>query len=678
MANEVIETYLLGLIVLFPALGALLWGTVGRMLPRRLVGAGATLSVAVPFVLGVIAILVMVSNPAESHGHAMYPTLTQTLWSWFGAGSLSVEFAFALDPLNAVVLLVITGVGSLIHLYSMSYMADDESYARYFAYLNLFVAAMLVLVLADNLVLLFLGWEGVGVASYLLIGFWFSDGAKADAGKKAFITNRVGDLAFLLALFLLFQLAGGFDFETLREWASGLNATQIVADGSTTSFGWLLTLICVLFFIGCTGKSAQIPLHVWLPDAMAGPTPVSALIHAATMVTAGVYLIARLGFLFSLAPWALAIVAVVGALSALIAALIATVQTDIKKVLAYSTISQLGFMFVAVGSGSYFAGVFHLMTHAFFKALLFLGAGAVIHALHGEQDITKMGDLRTKLRVTGGTFLVGCFAIAGLPLITSGFYSKDEVLWFALSNVNVLGGPSSSPIWGWGLWLVMTATAGLTAFYMFRLYFLVFESPTRLDAEAQAHIHAPGWEMHVPLVVLAVLSVVGGFVAIPHALGGPIGGTFFDLHGWLYGAIDAGEGLYSSRFASGAFVYVSMIAAILMSLGGMYLAFRLYAKPSEVPGAVVSRLGRVHRVIENRFYFDELYAATFGRALYWGGVLLHRVVDELAVQTLLVGSVASGTRLVGTVLRQLHNGDVQRYVALTVMSIAVVVYLLVR
>ncbi len=676
--ETVLETPALGLIPLFPLLGALVWATLGRLLPRGLVGGGATLAVVASFVVSAVMVAQMVVNAVEVDGHAVFLTHAWTAWSWFGAGPLQVDVGFAIDGLTAVMLLVITGVGALIHLYSTAYMEEDEGLPRYFAYLNLFVAAMLLLVLADNLVLLFLGWEGVGVASYLLIGFWYSDEAKATAGRKAFIVNRVGDLGVVLGMLLLFVLVGTLEFEGLRQWASMLSAEQLVDAEGTTGFGWLLTVACLLLFVGCTGKSAQLPLHVWLPDAMAGPTPVSALIHAATMVTAGVYLIARLGFLFALAPWALAIVAFVGAVTALMAAAIACVQTDIKRVLAYSTISQLGFMFLAVGSGSFFAGVFHLMTHAFFKALLFLGAGAVIHALHGEQDIRKMGQLRPHLRVVAGTFLIGCLAIAGLPLVTSGFWSKDEILWYALSNVNVLGGPSASALWGWGLWLVATTTAGLTAFYMLRLYTLVFEGPRAPEASVLEHLHVPDWRMHAPLVALAALSVVGGFVAIPPALGGPIGGWAGDLHGWLHAALGHGEALYSSRFESGAMVYVAMIGAILASLAGMYAGWKLYATESPVPAAITARLGKLHLAIERRFWVDEIYEATLGRGMRLAGTALHRVVDDVLIEGFLVGGVASGTRLVGGVLRQLQNGDVQRYAAVTVFGLALVLYLVTR
>lgn len=675
---ETIHTPLLGLIALFPALGALFAATLGRLLPRRVLGSVATFAIAIPFALAVSAVGTMVSNAGESHGHAAYPTLAFTAWNWFGAGNFSVDFGFAFDPLTAVMVLIITGVGSLIHVYSIGYMIEESGFYRYFAYLNLFVFAMLCLVMGDNLVVLFLGWEGVGVASYLLIGFDFDQAEKASAGRKAFITNRVGDLAVILGLGLLIQLGDGLDFETLRQWASHLQASQIAVDGAMTPFGWLLTLTAGLLFFGATGKSAQLPLHVWLPDAMAGPTPVSALIHAATMVTAGVYLIARLSFLFALTPWTLALVTVVGLVSALGAALIACTQTDIKKVLAYSTISQLGFMFVAVGSGSFFAGVFHLMTHAFFKALLFLGAGAVIHALHGEQDIRRMGGLRKHLPVVGGTFLVGCFAIAGLPLVTSGFYSKDEILWFALSNVNMLGGPAQSAAWGWLVWATATATAALTAFYMFRLYTLVFESSSRVEADTLAHLHKPGWDMQAPLVVLAALAVVGGFAGIPVALGGPLPVWFADLHGWLHSVVGMGEAVYSSRFEGHSMALVAMGVAIAASLGGMYAGFALYNGGSGVPAAVAARLGPVYRFIERKFLIDELYAATLGRALHWGGLLLHRVVDVVLIDMGLVGTVAHGTRLLGNVLRQFHNGDVQRYMAMVTIGVALILYLLVR
>ena len=661
---ETTNFVLRGLIPLLPALGALINGTLGGRLPKALVALNAVGSMATSFLLALVSVGVMIARGEPGgHGH-VYPELAYKAFTWFSAGSLNVDFGFTLDPLSAVMILIITGVGTLIHLYSAGYMWEDPGFSRYFAYLNFFCFAMLCLVLGDNLVVLFLGWEGVGVASYLLIGFWYEDEEKAAAGKKAFITNRVGDFAVILGLFLLFQLTGSLAFADIKSWVSMLSYEQVA------TLNGLITVICLLFFVGCTGKSAQIPLYVWLPDAMAGPTPVSALIHAATMVTAGVYLIARLSFFFALSPFALAVIAVVGALTAFFAATIGCTQYDIKKVLAYSTVSQLGFMFIAVGSGAFFVGVFHLMTHAFFKALLFLGSGSVIHGMHHEQDMRKMGGLRKHMPITAATYFIGCLAIAGFPFITSGFYSKDEILWFALSNQSALHA------YGVGTFVFAVAllTAGLTAFYMFRSYFMTFSGECRADAHTQAHIHESPLTMTVPLMVLAVLALVAGFVGVPHALGGPI--PFLDMHGFLYQVVGEGEALFTNRFDNPNYVYASMGGAIVIGFVGMGAAWMFYGEPSGVPAAVVERLGRVHRLIDNKYYVDELYAATIGRAVRWGGLFLHRVVDVFMIDQVLVQGTASLTAFLGTALRQFQNGDLQRYAAFIVFGVGIILLLL--
>jgi NADH-quinone oxidoreductase subunit L len=570
--------------------------------------------------------------------------------------------------------LIITGVGSLIHLYSVGYMADDRGYARYFAYLNLFVAAMLVLVLGDSLPLLFLGWEGVGVASYFLIGFWFEEAANSDAARKAFVVNRIGDASLLLGMFVLFSYTGTLNLDQLQWFASSLQAADLQTADGMTPLAWGLTLGTLLLFIGCTGKSAQLPLFTWLPDAMAGPTPVSALIHAATMVTAGVYLIARLSGLFAVTPLTLTVVAVVGTASALFAAAIAVTQNDIKKVLAYSTMSQLGFMFAAVGSGAFFAGVFHLMTHAFFKALLFLGAGSVIHGLGGEQDIRQMGGLRRQMPLTAGTFLVGCLAIAGIPPL-SGFASKDEILWFVLSNQsNVHAAPG---ILNWLLWLSLAGTAALTAAYMFRLYFLVFEGPSRNEA-LTSHAHESGRSMAIPLVALAAMAAVAGFAAWPPLLGGPLPTLWLDLHGWLYSTIHDGEALFHNRFSGHGLAWVSLGVALAGAGAGIAVARAWYAAPSDAPAAMAAKLGPLYRWSSARFFVDELYDLTFGNALRWGSWIHHRLVDEFAIDIAGVGGVAWGVRFLGTVVRQFQTGQLQRYVVMMALGLGVVVYLFVN
>src|SRR5512139_4196372 len=477
---------LLTLIVLLPLAGFALNGLLGRRLGPgfvSVVGCGLPI---LAFVATVRAWLHLQSAEGTA--------LLETAYTWATVGDFEFQVAFYFDRLSALMTLIVTGVGSLIHVYSIGYMKDDASFARFFAYLNLFLFFMLLLVLGRSLLVLFVGWEGVGLASYLLIGFWFEDPEKAAAGKKAFITNRVGDAGFLIGMFLLYRALGTLQMDQI-------NAAFLAGPVAVSA-----SLVGVFLFIGATGKSAQIPLHVWLPDAMAGPTPVSALIHAATMVTAGVYMIARLNGLYLNAPEASTLVAWIGAATAFFAATVAIVQTDIKKVLAYSTVSQLGFMFVALGVGAYGVAVFHVYTHAFFKACLFLGAGSVIHALSGEQDIRKMGGLARKIPVTFVTFAIATAAIAGIPPL-AGFFSKDEILWFAFSSE--MGGSAL-------LWLVMSFTALMTAFYMFRLLWLTFLTPSRMDHETEHHVHESPLSMTSVLIVLAILSAIGGFFHVYH------------------------------------------------------------------------------------------------------------------------------------------------------------------
>src|SRR5271165_2029833 len=482
-------SHLLSLIILLPLAGFLLNGILGDRLGKRFVSA-------IGCGLPILAFLVTIQCFLGLQASGGSPRL-EIAYTWAIIGDSRFEVAFYFDRLSAVMALIVTGVGSLIHIYSLGYMKDDASYARYFAYLNLFLFFMLMLVLGRSLLVLFVGWEGVGLASYLLIGFWFEDPAKARAGKKAFITNRIGDAGFLLGMFLLYQTLGTLDMDRINAAFAGPTLPAVSA-----------SLVGILLFIGASGKSAQIPLHVWLPDAMAGPTPVSALIHAATMVTAGVYLVARLSSIYLHAPEASAVIAAVGALTAFFAATVAIAQTDIKKVLAYSTISQLGFMFVALGVGAYSVAIFHLYTHAFFKACLFLCAGSVIHALGGEQDLRKMGGLARRIPVTFVKFTVASAAIAGIPPL-SGFFSKDEILWYAFASSR--GG---APL----LFAVCALTALLTAFYMFRLLWLTFFGRSRMSPETERHVHESPPSMTSVLAVLAALAAVGGFLALPRFL----------------------------------------------------------------------------------------------------------------------------------------------------------------
>jgi len=651
-------------IPLLPLLGAAINGLVGAPLQRRfgkgVVTAIACLPVAAAFVLACRAFVDLVALPAAER------LLLDRVWTWIEVGTLRVDAAFAVDPLSAVMALVVTGVGGLIHVYSAGYMRDEPSYWRYFALLNLFMAMMLILVLADNLLLLFVGWEGVGLCSYALIGFWYANHDNATAGSKAFLVNRIGDFGFALGMFLLFWTMSAAGHPTLAFRELGSHA-HLIADA--TFLGWgAVTVITALMFVGATGKSAQIPLYVWLPDAMAGPTPVSALIHAATMVTAGVYLIARLDFLFVMAPATLAVIAWVGALTALFAATIGTVQTDIKKVLAYSTISQLGYMVLALGVAAPAAAVFHLMTHAFFKACLFLGAGSVIFALHHEQDLRRMGGLRAWMPVTYGTFLVSTLAIAGFPPF-SGFFSKDEILWKAFSSEQ--GGVA--------LWFVGWLAAGLTAFYMFRLVFLAFHGESRVDAHARAHLVESPLVMTVPLVVLATFAAVAGFVGVPAALGG---GN--QIEHWLAPAFAsaAGHGAHHSA----ALEYGLMALSVGAALGGLALAHAMYVT-GKVSTDVFARIGGgiPYRLVLNRYYVDEIYQAVFVNGLLrvsrLGAAFDSRVVDAAVngvaavvrgvsrfnggfdhlVVDGFVDRVAGATLLIGGGLRRLQTGSINVY-----------------
>ena len=674
MMNE-----LLLAIVLLPALGALINGTAGAVIQKRvggqINGILATATTGLAFCIAAFLFIMMKWGGAQT-GFVL------DLYQWFGSGPVSVRFELRFDALSAVMTLVVTGVGALIHLYSIGYMAHDGSRWRYFSYLNLFMFSMLMLVLSNNLMLMFVGWEGVGLCSYLLIGFWYQDLDKARAGMKAFLVNRIGDFAFLCGFFLLaWGLTGGFggsaslyainvNFDYLREHAG-------ILEGQTLWGIGLPTLITMLFFVGATGKSAQLPLYVWLPDAMAGPTPVSALIHAATMVTAGVYMIARLNFLYVMSPTTMAVVSGVGALTALFAATIGFAQNDIKKVLAYSTISQLGFMFVAVGVGAFSAGVFHLMTHAFFKACLFLGAGSVIHAMGGEQDMRKMGGLRKKLPWTYATFLVATLAIAGVPGL-SGFFSKDEILWKAFTHVN-----AAVPFWGMVIFPVCLAAAMCTAFYMFRLVFMTFGGDTiRADEETRHHIHESPRTMTIPLVILAALSTVGGYVGLPALTGLP---NLFEHHLWP--VFEESEKVLRFTSADHAAESLVMLASVVLAALGIILAWRIY-RNGRFDGAIsiVARMPAFHKVVLNKYYVDEAYDAAFvkpfqgaSRSL-WGfdalvvdgavnlsgtvtrafarldGWLDARIVDGA------VNLVARTTAALGERIRRIQTGRLQDYV----------------
>jgi NADH-quinone oxidoreductase subunit L len=659
------------LIPLLPAIGALIQLLFGRKLKNAAV---SLISVGLPgisFVWAVGCFFGLLGQPA----HTLPPT---TLYTWLPAGAfhltngtigdLSVHVGFLLDPLSAVMLLVVTGVGFLIHIYSIGYMGHEGGYYRFFGYLNLFMFSMLVLILADNYLMMFVGWEGVGLCSYLLIGFYFQRKSAGDAGKKAFIVNRIGDAGFLLGVMLMTVTFGTLNFAEITDAAHkmGESGHPPVA---------VLTAICILLFIGATGKSAQIPLYIWLPDAMEGPTPVSALIHAATMVTAGVYMVARSNALFVLAPTALEIVAVIGGATAIWAASIGLVQNDIKKVLAYSTISQLGYMFLACGVGAFAAGIFHVMTHAFFKALLFLGAGSVIHAMSGEQDMRKMGGLWNKIPTTARTLFIAAVAISGIPPL-AGFVSKDKILGEAYG---------SHP----ALWAVGWITAGLTAFYMFRLIIMTFFGTSRVDHEVEHHIHESPRTMLGPLVVLAGLSIVGGWIGWPTSLGGG------DWFGKFLEPVFENHLASQAAEASSTPEYLLMVLSIAIAAVGIYVAYLMYQKRPELSDRAAAAAGPLHQILLNKYYVDELYdalfvnrtknlgngLAAFDMAIVDGGVngvgwltrmtaTLSRLWDTWVIDGL-VNVAAFTVKLVSYPVRMVQTGLVQSYALLIVLGVLI-------
>ncbi len=612
-------TNLLLPIVLLPLLGFLINGLAGNRTGKGFVSLVACGLPIVAFIIAINATMQLMATGGP---------LVQTVFTWAQFADRPFEIAFYFDRLTAVMTLIVTGVGSLIHVYSTGYMHDDKSYARYFAYLNLFLFFMLMLVLGRSLLVLFVGWEGVGLASYLLIGFWFEDPEKAAAGKKAFITNRVGDAGFLIGMFLLYRALGTLQMDQI-------NAAFLAGPVAVSA-----SLVGVFLFIGATGKSAQIPLHVWLPDAMAGPTPVSALIHAATMVTAGVYLVARLHGIFLHAPEASALVATIGVATAFFAATIAVVQTDIKKVLAYSTISQLGFMFLAAGVGAYGVAVFHLYTHAFFKACLFLGAGSVIHAMSGEQDIRKMGGLAKKIPITFATFAIATAAIAGLPPL-AGFFSKDEILWFALASER-----------GGAPWLlvVAAATALMTAFYMFRLLWLTFFGTPRMDEKTAHHIHESPWSMAGVLVVLAVLSAIGGFFSIPHFLEGQLP-------------------LPPVKPELKSFHTVLLVLSVVIAALGLAGAAWFYARNGARAERARLQMQPLHRLLSGKYYIDELYETLIGRPIRWiSDRVFLRIGDRLLLDGTLNG-MASVARGAAGQLARVQTGNLHFYAFLVLAGL---------
>ena len=612
------------LVPAFPLLGFLLNGFLGKRFGTRFVTFIGPLAIALSFAQSLVLFFQML----EIEGNV----LNEHLYTWISSGSFEAGINFQVDQLSGLYLLVITGVGFLIHVYSVGYMHGESGYYRFFAYLNLFVFFMLILVLGDSFLLMFVGWEGVGLCSYLLIGYYFEKDSAAEAAKKAFLFNRVGDFGVLSAVLLIFLTFGSIEFGTINN-----EAVSRLEYG-----GGLVTAITLLLFLGATGKSAQIPLYVWLPDAMEGPTPVSALIHAATMVTAGLYMVARLSHLFVLAPFTMNVIAVVGTVTALLAATVAITQTDIKRVLAYSTVSQLGYMFLAMGVGAFGAGVFHVMTHAFFKALLFLGSGSVILAVHHEQDMRKMGALKNKLPITYITMLLGTLAISGIPFF-SGFFSKDEILWKAYSSP--LGNP-----WLWGVGFL---TAGLTAFYMFRMIYLTFHGESRVDSHTAEHVHESPLSMTIPLMILALLAVTGGFFGVPHVFHLIPNGMENYFHGF-FTEIPSGHGAVSTEWTLMGF-------SVAFALLAWFVAGRLYHSGFDLASRLRSKCEPLYQLSLNKWYVDEFYNSVIiqpGRL--FSTHILWRLFDQNVIDRA-VNTTADIARMVGNSIRPLQNGLTQNY-----------------
>lgn len=647
---------MLKLIPLFPLLGFLvngLWYALFQTRPgakkASSVVAGGIASAAIlgSFIVSLKVFLQLKGMPSESR------VLEETLFSWIQVGDLNVPMTLRVDALSTLFTLVISGVGFLIHVYSIGYMSHDESPAKFFTYLNLFCFAMLMLVMGANLPILFLGWEGVGLCSYLLIGYWYTDDEKASAGKKAFVVNRIGDLGFLLGMFLIFTTFQTLDFSEIRQ-AFANSPTGVLPAGVTFA---TLSAIGLFLFVGCMGKSAQVPLYVWLPDAMAGPTPVSALIHAATMVTSGIYLVARLNFLYNLAPAASMVMAGIGAFTAFLAATIAITQTDIKKVLAYSTVSQLGYMFLACGVGGYVAGVFHVITHAFFKALLFLGAGSVIHGMHEEQDILKMGGLRSKMPQTFLVFLIAWLAICGLPPF-SGFFSKDEILWLSFASMK-----GTKVLWALG-----AGTAVMTAFYMSRLFFLTFMGKPR--TEAAGHAHESPFVMTGPLWVLAILSALGGFMGVPAVISEVFGAHDANwLAHWLDPVVPHSVPLQPGmgHGTEWALMGLSVAGAVL----GIFLARNLYSDLAKA-SALQQKFGTLHRILSHKWYVDEVYSLLFVRPLVNFSKALWKSVDVLIIDGIVngLGRVSAWT---GQTVRVIQTGSMQTYAIMALLGLLITV-----
>ena len=629
------------LVTLLPLLGFLINGLFGRKLKNeKLIGGISTIAVFIPFIITVITMSELLSLPPESR------KVIINYFSWISAGSFNVNYSYLIDPLSVTMVLVVTGIGSLIHLYSIGYMHGDRAFAKFFAYMNLFIFAMLNLVLADNFLLIFLGWEGVGLCSYLLIGFWYEKTFTGEAAKKAFVINRIGDFGFMIAMFFVFT-----NFNTLEvsKFLEGLTGYQV---GDS-----LLLAIALLFFLGATGKSAQIPLFVWLPDAMAGPTPVSALIHAATMVTAGIYLVARTSLLYALSPVALNVIFVIALFTSLIAASIALKQNDIKKVLAYSTVSQLGFMFIALGIGAFWVAIFHLVTHAFFKALLFLGSGSVIHGMHEEQDITKMGGLKSKMKITYITFLIGSLAISGIPPL-SGFFSKDIIIFDSFLNFGI---PVLIPL---------LFAAGLTAYYMFRMVSLTFYGSPRYDQQ-KLHPHESPSTITIPLIILAVLSVIGGFIGLPELYGTP--NLLMD---WLNPVFADANKVLATIHPPHAHVVsqeiIILVVSVIVALTAIYLALKKYSTVKEFRSP--EGFGKV---LENKYYIDEVYDKAIVEPIQKTSEGFLWKIFDIKIIDGFVNGIARYISGISFDWRKIQTGVIQDYTTVSVAGVIIIIlYLL--
>jgi NADH-quinone oxidoreductase subunit L len=636
---------LIYLTILLPLAGFIINGIFGAKIKNeKVIGIIGSGTIGLSFLITVGAFLETLKLPVEERQHIV------NLFTWLKAGGLDVSCAYQVDQLSLIMALIVTGVGFIIHVYSIGYMHGDKGFWRFFAYLNLFIFAMMNLVLGDNFVLLFLGWEGVGLCSYLLIGFWydrkFEKSTTSDAAKKAFIVNRIGDFGFLIGMFLIYLTFGSLNYNEVFAKANILDLHNGV-----------LSLIALFLFIGATGKSAQIPLFVWLPDAMAGPTPVSALIHAATMVTAGVYMVARCSIIFASAPAIMTLVAVIGMVTALFAASIGLVQNDIKKVLAYSTISQLGYMFLALGVGAFSAGIFHVMTHAFFKALLFLGAGSVIHSMHEQQDIQHYGGLKKYMPRTAITFLIAALAISGIPPL-SGFFSKDEILWMSFANGNFF------------FWLIGAITALMTAFYMFRLYFLTFEGKERFGHNL--HPHESPSVMTIPLIILAILSAIGGFIGIPALFSGE-GGNMFE--GWLAPVFENAEkklAIYGT-YSSGSEILL-MALSVILAISGIWIARNIYLKKPAIAELISARFKGLYNLLWNKYFVDEIYDAAVVNPIVKGSEsILWKFTDNKIIDGLVNGT-ASLINFISIRIRKIQTGVAQVYAVVMMLGIVIALF----